>query len=100
MGEWLSTLAALLEDVGSISNTYTVAHNHLELQSQCTRHPVWPPQDLYTHMVCTHHALCIYMGYGVERLCLQGKKLPTKTLPQICFQFAQEPPDSSLKWLY
>jgi hypothetical protein len=32
MAQWLSTLIALPEELGSIPSTYIVGHNHLKLQ--------------------------------------------------------------------
>lgn len=32
MVQWLRTLVALTEDLGSVPNTHTVGHTHLQLQ--------------------------------------------------------------------
>ena len=40
MAQWLRTLAALPEDLGSIPRTHMTAHHPLELQSQGFLHPL------------------------------------------------------------
>lgn len=39
MAQRLTTLATLMEDLGSVGSTYMAAHNHLYLQVQGIQHP-------------------------------------------------------------
>ena len=49
MAQRLRALVALPEDMGSISSTYMVTQNHLELQIKISGALFWPPQVLHAH---------------------------------------------------
>jgi hypothetical protein len=67
MAKWLRALAALPEDLGSVSSSYIAVHSHLYLQFQEIQHPLlaciatankWCI-DLHAHKIPRAHKLVI-----------------------------------------
>jgi hypothetical protein len=51
---WISALAVLPEDLGSIPSNHSGPHNHLELQFQGIRHPLLPSRVACAYMQAKH----------------------------------------------